>query len=171
MRRISTEAELISPWVSAALGRSADCGTFIADISPSGEILSAAWFECLYGQVAVAHLALSPSCHFLSREFLWYIFHYPFRELQVERILAPVSRLNPPAQRIVTHLGFVLEATLSPQESPVLYYTMTEAQCRWLSLKEPQHGQCRKQSHRSDLRDAERTENSELRGSSTGDGG
>lgn len=148
---ISTSAAEISPFVSAALGRPADSGQFIAYHTASG-ISAAAWFEALFGETAVAHLVAARS--FLPREFLWYIFHYPFRELCATRILAPVSRENFPAQRIVTHLGFVLEATLSPQESPVLYYTMTEAQCRWLSLKEPQNGQCRKRRHRSGLRDA-----------------
>ena len=137
---ISTDAAEISPWISRALGRPADCGQFIAYARPNREILSAAWFETLFGDTVVAHLATARG--FLPREFLWYIFHYSFRELRAAQILAPVSRENHPAQRIVTHLGFVLEATLSPQESPVLYYTMTEAQCRWLSLKEPQNGQC-----------------------------
>lgn len=168
MITISTDAQAIAPWMAERLQRPVAEGQLIAAVS-DGVVLSAAWFEVIFGSTVVAHLATGTA--FLPREFLWYIFHYPFRELQAERILAPVASSNHPAQRIVTHLGFVLEATLSPQESPVWLYTMTEAQCRWLSLKEPQNGKCRKHSHRNALRDTERAENSRLRRSGTGDGG
>ena len=151
-REISTDFALLAPWMTVQLGRPVERGTLIGTLS-DGVPTAVIWYETIFGSTVVAHMAVAAASRFLPREFLWYIFYYPFRQLHASRILAPISPSNPAAQRIVIHLGFTLEATLSPsQESPTIYFSMVEAQCRWLSLKEPQHGRRSKSSHGYNLR-------------------
>lgn len=80
------------------------------------------------------HIA-SEGTHWLTREYLWTIFHYPFRQLKVKRITAPVGEGNAASRRFVEHLGFELETTLE-QAHPtgnLFVYRMFEKDCKWIS--------------------------------------
>lgn len=69
------------------------------------------------------------------------IFDYPFRQLQVKRITAPVASCNRHAQEFMNRIGFELETTLKDAhpQGDLLIYKMTPDKCRWLKLKE-RHG-------------------------------
>ena len=75
--------------------------------------------------------------NWLNKEFLWYCFHYPFEELKVTKILAPIESDNFRSIRFTKHIGFSLEATLkdASPKGDLLIFSMTKDQCRWLSLR------------------------------------
>jgi hypothetical protein len=84
----------------------------------------------------------------LNREFLWYVFHYPFEELKVKKILSPVESTNTECRKFIEHIGFSLEATLedaSPKGN-LLIYSMKREDCKWLSLKGKYRGQAQSTS-------------------------
>ncbi len=70
----------------------------------------------------------------LTREFLWFMFFYPFKQLGVERITACVEQGNYPSQQFVTRLGFELESVMqrAGRTGDLLVYRMFRENCRYL---------------------------------------
>jgi RimJ/RimL family protein N-acetyltransferase len=71
------------------------------------------------------------------REYLWFVFYFPFIQLGVTKIIAPVESGNLACRRFIEHIGFILEATLKDcaPKGDLLIYTMRKDQCKWLGLK------------------------------------
>ena len=91
------------------------------------------------GVNVVCDIASDGSRRWLTRAYLWNIFHYPFRQLRAQRITVCVGEGNAASRRFVEHLGFELEARLEKAHptGDVLVYRMREPQCRWLDLRKP----------------------------------
>jgi RimJ/RimL family protein N-acetyltransferase len=89
------------------------------------------------------HIAADPSKRWMNREYLWFVFYFPFVQLGVTKIIAPVESTNEVCSRFVEHIGFTLEATLKDcaPKGDMLIYTMKPDQCRWLNLKDAYRGQ------------------------------
>ena len=89
------------------------------------------------------HLAAVPGSTWMTREYLWTCFDYPFTQLGVQRITGLVPAKNAAARRLDEHLGFVHEATLKDAlpDDDLMVYCMRRENCLWLSLKGPKNGQ------------------------------
>lgn len=89
--------------------------------------------------IAVASLHGS---RWLNREFLFVVFDYVFRQLQVKRVTALIAESNTPSVRFTEHFGFHREATLADAHPTgnLLIYVMRKEDCRWLTHKEASHG-------------------------------
>lgn len=74
----------------------------------------------------------------LNREFLCYVFWYPFMQLNCKRVTACVAASNDVALDFDTKLGFVHEATLKDAlpDGDMLILRMMKEDCRWLKLGE-----------------------------------
>jgi RimJ/RimL family protein N-acetyltransferase len=102
---------------------------------------------CLYeshnGASIMLHIATDQSKKWMNREFLWFVFYFPFEQLGVRKIIAPVESTNSDCVRFIEHIGFTLEATLkdAAPKGDLLIYSMVKDQCRWLNLKERYRGQ------------------------------
>lgn len=70
----------------------------------------------------------------VSREWLFAIFDYPFRQLGVKRVTGLVSAGNLKAQRVNEHLGCRRETTLADYfpDGDGIVYIMRREDCRWL---------------------------------------
>ena len=133
--------EGVVAWVAGHLHREATSGQGIG-LAHDGRLVAGAWFETIFGRTMVAHIAI-PAPVFLSREFLWYIFFYPFQECDCEQILAPVAASNHAAQRLVLRLGFSPKETLEEGPDATILFLMERSSCRWLKLKESRNGKSR----------------------------
>lgn len=73
----------------------------------------------------------------MSREYLWYCFHYPFNELKVRRITGLVPESNMEARKFDERLGFKLETRLknAHPDGDVLVYAMFREDCRFLEMR------------------------------------
>lgn len=82
----------------------------------------------------------------LNREYLWFVFYYPFVQLGITKIISPVEASNTECRKFIEHIGFTLEATLkdAAPKGDLLIYTMTEDQCKWLTLKDAYRGKTRR---------------------------
>ena len=72
----------------------------------------------------------------LSREFIGEVFRYAFKQLECERITAPVPARNAAARAFDEHLGFVHEGTMRrklPNGDDLIIYGMLREECRWLN--------------------------------------
>lgn len=118
-------------------------GTFIPGLNPgigiarNGQIVGGVCFDGYNGANINMHVASDGSRHWMNREFLWFVFYYPFRQLGVKRITGVVPSCNMTARSFDEKIGFELETTLKDAHphGDLLIYKMTPDKCRWLSLR------------------------------------
>jgi hypothetical protein len=138
VRAIVTIDHLIGPWVCQRVGTRwlPDKGTSIG-LMDGSEILAGVYYEDYNRANIVMSTAAVPGSRWMTREFLWYAFYYPFVELGCKRITAMVAEHNVKAQRLDEHLGFKLEAALKQAhpDGDLLVYSMFKEDCRWLKLR------------------------------------
>ncbi len=112
------------------------CGTAIG-LEKHGRLVAGVLFDNFNGANVNMHVASDGSKNWMSREYLWYCFHYPFRQLGVKRITGVVAESNKAAQSFDEHIGFELETRLkdAAPDGDLLIYVMTPDKCRWLERK------------------------------------
>jgi hypothetical protein len=69
-----------------------------------------------------------------NKEIRWYAFHYPFIELNVKKIIAPIQSNNEKCIRFAINAGFVREHIIKDagHNSDLWLFSMTKEQCRFL---------------------------------------
>jgi RimJ/RimL family protein N-acetyltransferase len=147
VKRVLCQHEpIFGPWMMKRLdagewfkGRGHIIGLWDDDKGPVAGCL----FEASNGASIMLHCATDGTKRWMNREYLWFVFYFPFAQLRVRKIIAPVESTNETSCRFVEHIGFVLEATLkdAAPKGDLLIYTMTEDQCKWLHLRERYRGQ------------------------------
>jgi RimJ/RimL family protein N-acetyltransferase len=77
----------------------------------------------------------------LTREFLFVIFDYCFRQAGVRRITGLVGEGNTRARRFDEKVGFKLETRLKDADpsGDLLVYVMRKEGCRWLKWRKENH--------------------------------
>lgn len=111
-------------------------------LDPAQGLIAGVLYRNFNGANIEAHIAAQPGARWLTRSFLWAMFDYPFNQLGVRRITGLVPAKNLAARRFDEHLGFVVEATLKDAlpGDDLIVYRLRREDCRWLSLKGPDHG-------------------------------
>ena len=100
-----------------------------------GRLVAGVVYADWNGPNVVCHIASDGTKKWLSREYLWTIFDYPFTQLRVKRITVCVGEGNADSRRFVEHLGFALECR-HEQAHPtgaLLTYVMWKEHCRWVN--------------------------------------
>lgn len=69
-----------------------------------------------------------------NKEIRWYAFHYPFIELKVKKIIAPIQADNEKCIRFAINAGFVCEHIIKDvgRNGDLWIFSMTKEQCRFL---------------------------------------
>lgn len=82
----------------------------------------------------VCHIAIDGR---INSRFLWSIFHYPFKFIGVEKIIAPIAESNREARKLVCKMGFTEEARLldAHPDGDLIFFTMTPDRCRFIGEK------------------------------------
>lgn len=127
------DAHIVGPWVCERAGGTwvPGRGTAIGKVK-DGQLVAGVLYEDYNGANVVCHIAGNPG--WACRQFLGLIFDYPFNQLGVRRITVPVDSTNAASIKLVEHMGFALESTLT-QATPdgnLLLYVMFKEQCRYL---------------------------------------
>jgi RimJ/RimL family protein N-acetyltransferase len=99
-----------------------------------GEIVAGIVYDEFNGSNLFIHVAAKPNTRWLTRELLYWAFHYPFVQLGATRLTAWVTADNLASRQFVEHLGFKLEATLkdATPTGDVLLYVMFRKDCRYV---------------------------------------
>lgn len=99
-------------------------------------VIAGVLFDNYNGASIQMHVAAEPGARWMTRQYLWKCFDYPFRQLQCKLVVGLVAASNHDARRFDEHLGFILKATLEDAhpDGDLLIYGMTKDQCKWLSL-------------------------------------
>jgi hypothetical protein len=142
---------IFGPWIARATGGSwyAGQGKTIGLIDDEAEILAATLFSFWNTRSMMMHCA-GEGKGWLSREFLWFNFHYAFEQIGVEKLVSPVEADNYPCRRFIEHIGFREEACLidAAPGGDLLFYTMRREDCRWTGqFRERVYGQAQSASN------------------------
>lgn len=140
---VCNQNEFFGPWICKILGiewftgRGQTVGLLDSEKGP----IACALYEGHNGASVMVHLAKAPDAS-LCHEFIWYGSYYPFVELGVNVLIAPVESTNSRSIKFTEHYGFTLGATLKDAavDGDLLLYTMKRDDCPWLSLKGFSHG-------------------------------
>lgn len=129
---ILTDKSIVGPWVARRCN-----AIFTPDNSSTigwvqdGRITAGVWYED-YNQVSVTtHIAIEEP---LTRRYLHTIFDYPFKQLGVQNIIAPVISDNDLSIDFVKKLGFEEKARLLDvfPTGDLLFFVMTKDKCKYL---------------------------------------
>jgi hypothetical protein len=152
VKKVVTNCEdLFGPWVCYELGSDwfEGRGRIIGLMETGRGPIAGVLFESFNGASVIAHIAATGK-NWLNREFLWHVSYYPFMQLGVRKVLAPVESTNHRSIKWTEHFGFTLEATLkdAAPNGDLLIYSLTKDQCKWLDLKGKYLGYGQTQSSR-----------------------
>lgn len=104
----------------------------------NGKIVAVTGFDNYNGASISMHIA-GDGKRWMTKEYLWFCFYYPFEQLKVKKIVGLVSSANQDAMRFDLHLGFVHEATIKDAhpDGDLNVLTMTKDQCKFLTIRRP----------------------------------
>jgi RimJ/RimL family protein N-acetyltransferase len=131
---IDNDHKRIGEWIAKKTDSEYREGSKCIGLEKDGEIIAGVLYDWFNGSSVYAHIAIEGP---INREFLWFIFYYPFEQLGAKVIIGLVAEDNKKAQQLDEHLGFVLNSII-PQGHPsggLFIYTMNKNQCRWLNVK------------------------------------
>lgn len=138
------QEDIVIPWVMEKTKSACDERSSKAiGLAKDGELVAGVVYT-EYNKVNVTGITAGEGKYWLNREFLWFVFYYPFFQLGCKRVTGLIAASNKESIRFHEHLGFVLEATLKDAHptGDLLVYVMWPENCRWLSLyEEPLNGQ------------------------------
>jgi len=103
-------------------------------LEKNGKIVAGVIYEDWNKQSIMCHIAITGS---LTTTYLAKIFDYPFRQLGVHKIIAPVASINSDCIGLVTNMGFKEEAKIKDAHpsGDIVIFTMTKQECRFLGEK------------------------------------
>lgn len=137
--------ELLAPFMDAHCGQASSFDPRrgrgfamlnVDDYEGETEVLAGVWFEGFNGKNVYMHVAAVPTKRWMTRTYLWFVFHYAFNQLGATRITGLVDEQNWAARRFDEHIGFKLEARLrdAAPGGDLLVYAMHRGDCRWLNI-------------------------------------
>lgn len=100
-----------------------------------GEIIAAALYHEFNGVNVFMHVAGTPGTNWLTRNMLYWCFHYPFEQLGCKRITGWIEDHNTASRQFAERTGWKHETTLEGAASTggdVLIYRMTREDCRYV---------------------------------------
>lgn len=136
-RIVDREPERVGLWIEAHGGGFWRPGATCIGHERHGELVAGVMYEAFNGSSLHTSIA-AVGKHWLTREYLWFIFHYPFVQLGARLLIATVASDNFDSRKFCEHLGFDRHSRI-PDAHPsgaLLVYTFNKAKCKWLRLKE-----------------------------------
>ncbi len=122
-------------WVAA---RTNEFGNFGTDVgigwAKDGNLVAGVAYANWNGVNVECHIASDGSKQWMTRQYLWTIFDYPFCQLNAKRITVCVGEGNSDSIRFVVHCGFSFETTLEAAHPSgnLNIYRLWKKDCRWI---------------------------------------
>ena len=123
----------IADFVSEKIGYGRKTDNFTAiGLESDGKLVAGVIYSDFNGSNITAGIA--GEGNWLIREFLWFMFYYPFMQAGASRITACVETNNLQSQRFVEKLGFELEFSMkrAGRFGDLLIYRMFRENCKYL---------------------------------------
>jgi len=125
--------DIIVPFVAARIGQTPFTNCASMGLVEDGKIIAGVVYDCYTGANCNIHVGAVPGRRWMTREFLYAVFDYPFRQLDLKRITGPVERSNHEALRFDRHLGFQLEGVMkdAAPSGDILLLVLWRDNCRY----------------------------------------
>jgi RimJ/RimL family protein N-acetyltransferase len=107
-------------------------------LEQDGEVIASVVFDMYTGPSICMHVAAVPGRRWMTRDYLWRCFAYPFLQLKCNRITGLVREDNLVAQKFDEHLGFKREGLIrrgATDGTNIILYGMLRDECRFLEMK------------------------------------
>lgn len=107
-------------------------------VESDGELIAGVAFEGYTKTGISIHVAALEGRHWLSKDFLFRVFAYPFLQLGCYRVTGLVRVDNLKAQKLDEHLGFVREGVIrrgATDGTDFIMYGMLKEECRWIKVQ------------------------------------
>jgi RimJ/RimL family protein N-acetyltransferase len=113
-------------------------GAIAIGLEEDDELIAGVVFN-MYTEASICmHVAAVPGKRWLTRDFLWRCFAYPFIQLKCNRVTGLVREDNLVAQKFDEQLGFKREGLIRKgctDGSNMILYGMLLEECRWLGVR------------------------------------
>jgi hypothetical protein len=106
-------------------------GSTCIGLARDGELVAGTMYDYFNGASIFANIVITGP---ITRRWLWYIFYYPFVQLEAKVLLGLVAQDNLKSQHLCERLGFTLQ-TFIPDADPsgfLLLYALPRTHCRFL---------------------------------------
>jgi RimJ/RimL family protein N-acetyltransferase len=112
------------------------CDPVISNLGVTGELLGGVIYDGYTTNCIFMHQA-SFSKHWLTRDMLWAVFDYPFRQLKCAKVCGTIPSSNRKLLAFNERLGFVVEASIKDAypDGDMLVLSMKRDNCPWLNIK------------------------------------
>lgn len=129
----------VKAWVAPQVAETSFENTAVGiGLEQDGELIAGVVFNMYTGPGISIHVAAVPGKRWMTRDYLFRTFAYPFLQLNCFRITGLVRTDNLDAQRFNEHLGFKREGLLRracDDGTDMIVYGMLKEECRWLGIK------------------------------------
>lgn len=135
---ITCDTQRVSEFVSRILGIEGWSNCRAIGLEKDGELIAGVVYDYYTGTNICMHIAALPGRRWLNREFLWFMFHYPFVQLGVKRLTGIIPESNKESVRFAQGLhGSKLEARLkgAHPDGDMLIFVMFKDDCKYLKEK------------------------------------
>jgi RimJ/RimL family protein N-acetyltransferase len=113
-------------------------GSIGIGLEEDGELIAGVVFN-MYTKAGICmHVAAAPGKRWMTKDYLWRVFAYPFLQLNCNRVTGLVREDNIVAQKFDEHIGFKREGLIrkgATDGSNIILYGMLKEECRWLGVK------------------------------------
>jgi hypothetical protein len=138
VRKVITENQpYLRHWISTELKGKAPDNTMCIGQLVDGEIKAVASYSSFEGRSC--NFSLVGKGNFMSKDFLFAMFDYPFNILKVKVIIATIAGNNEVSLKLSRHLGFQ-EAAVIPdahRDGDLVIMVMRRKNCKWLQINAP----------------------------------
>ena len=128
--------EAVRAWVGARIDEPDFHEGAGIGLAQDGELIAGVVFNHYTGTNIQMHVAAVPTKRWMTKDFLFRCFAYPFIQLECSRVTGLVRVDNLPAQKFDEHLGFVREGVLRracTDGCDMIIYGMLATECRFLN--------------------------------------
>lgn len=128
----------VAKWVGDQIDEVYAPGSSAIGLEQDGELIAGVVFDMYTGPSITMHVAAVPGKRWMTKDFLWRCFAYPFIQLQCSRVTGLVRVDNLVAQKFDEHLGFVKEGLLrraAKDGTDYIVYGMLREECRFLEIQ------------------------------------
>lgn len=135
-RVIYGENDRVVSWVAQRIDEQRFEGAIGIGLEEDGELIAGVVFNMYTGPSICMHVAAVPGKRWMTREYLWRCFAYPFVQLGCHRITGLVRVDNLEAQKFDEHLGFKREGLLRracDDGTDMILYGMLKDECVYIT--------------------------------------
>lgn len=103
-------------------------------LEENGELIAGVVYDSYEENARIASYCAGVGKRWLTREFLWAMFDYPFNQLNVNVIINTVSTDNKESMRFTEHLGFKEVARIEggASDGDLIIYVLYKKDCKWI---------------------------------------